>query len=154
MRWLSIGESSVSNSVAKAKSVWTSIYQTCARRARSPCCAHADITVLPNLTSSILLMQLKADVTYFRRQLGGGPSVDIVDLACSLTHLGHEVKVRYAEGGGPNCFRNLFHEFLLVKVRFRAMVSLYSSLELCPYLHCADSNPLQHQLSAESCSFE
>lgn len=61
--------------------------------------------------------QLKADVTYFRRQLlrGGGSKFCIVELACSLTHLGHDVKVRYAEGGGPNCFRNLFHEFLLVR---------------------------------------
>jgi hypothetical protein len=67
-------------------------------------------------------VQLKADVTYFARELHDreavDSTVDIVDLACSLASLGHEVKVRYAEGGGPNCFRNLFHEFLLVKVCF------------------------------------
>jgi hypothetical protein len=68
------------------------------------------------------VMQLKADVTYLRRQLlaeagNETASLDIVEMACGLANVGHDVKVRSAEGGGPNCFRNLFHEFLLVKVR-------------------------------------
>lgn len=43
-------------------------------------------------------------------------AVDIVGLGCNLSNLGYEIKVRYAEGGGANCFKNLCHEFILVKV--------------------------------------
>lgn len=52
----------------------------------------------------------------FARSNGGGGAVDIVGLGCSLANLGYEIKVRYAEGGGANCFKNLCHEFIIVKV--------------------------------------
>lgn len=62
------------------------------------------------------LLQLKADVQFFTRSTADRCAVDIVDLACDLASLGYEIKVRYAEGGGANCFKNLCHEFILVKV--------------------------------------
>lgn len=63
------------------------------------------------------MLQLKADVQFFTRNTADGAAVDIVGLACDLANLGYEIKVRYAEGGGANCFKNLCHEFILVKVR-------------------------------------
>jgi hypothetical protein len=65
-----------------------------------------------------LLLQVKADVLFFLQLMREQHEVvDIVDLACSLSSVGHDVKVRQAVGGGQNCFKNLHHEFLLVKVR-------------------------------------
>jgi hypothetical protein len=64
-------------------------------------------------------MQLKDDVIRFVRQANQeepGQPLDIVDLACALVSVGHQVKVRQAVGGGQNCFKNLYHEFILVKV--------------------------------------
>ena len=62
-------------------------------------------------------MQLQKDVSYFRsQQLAEEGKVDLVDLACQLASIGHEVVVRSAVGGGVNCFRNLYHEFLYVRV--------------------------------------
>jgi hypothetical protein len=83
-------------------------------------CGHKDSNIecdaRPKL--SRIPLQLKADVSYFMCQAEDeGVEVDIVDLACSLTCMGYDTKVRYAEGGGTNCFKNLFHEFLLIKVR-------------------------------------
>ena len=62
-------------------------------------------------------LQLLEDVEYFMAEMReAGEEIDIVELACSLTSTGHDVKVRQALGGGENCFKNLYHEFLLVKV--------------------------------------
>lgn len=63
-----------------------------------------------------MLLQLKADVQFFTRSSADRGAADIVGLGCSLANLGYEIKVRYAEGGGANCFKNLCHEFILVKV--------------------------------------
>ena len=50
----------------------------------------------------------------------GDTEGDVVDLACSLASLGHGVTVQSGcRRGGENCFKNLFHEFLLIKVRSR-----------------------------------
>lgn len=60
--------------------------------------------------------QLEADVSYFKATMAAEGEVDIVDLACLLASVGHDVRVRSALGGGTsNYFRNLSHEFLLVK---------------------------------------
>eukprot|EP00892_Ulva_mutabilis_P000211 jgi/Ulvmu1/10190/UM006_0146.1 len=61
--------------------------------------------------------QLKADVQFFSRSNSETGVADILGLACNLANLGYEIKVRYAEGGGANCFKNLCHEFILVKGR-------------------------------------
>lgn len=63
-------------------------------------------------------LQLRTDVTYFSTQLRAEEGeLDIVHLACKLVDVGHDVVVRSAVGGGTDCFRNLYHDFLLVKVR-------------------------------------
>jgi hypothetical protein len=63
-------------------------------------------------------MQVQADVLSSLQLLREEhDEFDIADLASLLTSAGRSVKLRQAVGGGDNCFQNLNHEFLLVKVR-------------------------------------
>lgn len=66
-------------------------------------------------------LQLRQDVLSFVRCMREDNfDVDPIDLACSLASMGYSCRMRRAVGGnigGQDCFKNLFHEFLLVKVR-------------------------------------
>lgn len=66
---------------------------------------------LPALPS--LLLQLQRDLTFLCTHPG---TSDPVTLASHLTSAGYSASVRRAVGGGgSSCFRNLRHEFLVVK---------------------------------------
>lgn len=81
------------------------------------CCSQLHRHPISRRTSCIVV-QVRSDVLFFLQLMKEGDTEgDVVDLACSLASLGHGVTVRQAVGGGENCFKNLFHEFLLIKVR-------------------------------------
>jgi uncharacterized protein (TIGR01615 family) len=66
--------------------------------------------------SSSFASRLMSDVNSFRRVLlREGSELDTVELASKLSSFGYSVSVRSALGGGISCFRNLRHEFLLVR---------------------------------------
>ncbi|GAX80218.1 hypothetical protein CEUSTIGMA_g7656.t1 [Chlamydomonas eustigma] len=66
--------------------------------------------------SSSFASRLISDVSSFRRVLlREGSELDTVELASKLSSFGYSVSVRSALGGGNSCFRNLRHDFLLVR---------------------------------------
>ncbi len=67
----------------------------------------------------MLCFQLLRDITRFQKvMLREEGQVCTVVLASKLSSVGYNVSVRKALGsGGENCFRNLRHEFVLVRGR-------------------------------------
>lgn len=73
----------------------------------------------PPAATAACCMQLLRDVRCFIKSLlyeaPDSPDADAVELASRLAAMGYSLAVRSALGGGSSCFRNLRHEFLVIR---------------------------------------